>query len=642
MCGLTGLFHGLAGGDMQRPVDGDLLRRMTGAIAHRGPDDEGFHAEPGVGLGFRRLSIIDLAASHQPMGNENDSVMIAFNGEIYNFKSLRAELVAAGHVFKTQGDTETILHGWEEWGLGVLDRLAGMFAIALWDRNQQTLLLARDRLGKKPLYYGIASDGMLAFGSELAALAAVPGLLGKVDPKAVEDFLTFGYIPDPGSIYEGIRKLPAAHFLLVRAGSPLPQPVRYWSLPARRETRLEIPDAAAALREKLDAAVFARMIADVPLGAFLSGGIDSSAVVAMAARHSADPLRSFTIGFPGASDERQAAAAMARHCGAAHFTETTTPQGILAAARDQARIFGEPFGDASSVPTLAVARLAQRHVKVALSGDGGDEVFAGYRRYQWHQIAEAARRFLPAPARRHLLAPVARLYPKLDRAPRWLRAKNTLTEISLDSALGYYRTLCKTHDGQRRGLFSSSARASLDGHDPSARVLSLFNEGDGADTLRDAQRVDVETYLPGDILVKVDRTSMAVGLEVRVPLLDHDLVAWGLDLPPKVKLDRGKGKTVLREAAAPLLPPEILSRPKQGFAISLADELRHDAGSVRKTLLGAPMQDSGLFDPAALARMIDEHENGSFDHAQPLWLLLVMEGFLATISKADSAQPVAA
>jgi asparagine synthase (glutamine-hydrolysing) len=641
MCGLTGLFQGLSN-DMQKPIDAGLLRRMTGAIAHRGPDDEGFHTEPGLGLGFRRLSIIDLAASHQPMGNENDSVMIAFNGEIYNFQALRTELIAAGHIFKTQGDTETILHGWEEWGLGVLDRLSGFFAFALWDRNQNTLLLARDRLGKKPLYYGIAPDGTLAFGSELAALAQVPGLLGRIDPKAAEDFLTFGYIPDPASIYAGISKLPPAHFMLIKAGQALPEPVRYWSLPARGNTDIDAAEAAASLRFRLDQSVAARMIADVPLGAFLSGGLDSGIVVAMAAKHSAEPLRSFTIGFPGPSDEREAAAAMARHCGAAHFTEAVTPSGILAAARDQARIFGEPFGDTSSVPTLAVARLAQRHVKVALSGDGGDEVFAGYRRYRWQQIAEAARRFLPASARRHVLAPVARVYPKLDRAPRWLRAKTTLTEISLDSALGYYRTLCQTQDEQRRRLFSPATRASLDGHDPSARILSLFNQGDGTDTLRDAQRVDVETYLPGDILTKVDRTSMAVGLEVRCPLLDHDLVAWGLDLPARLKLKNGTGKAVLREAAAPLLPSAILSRPKQGFAVSLGTELKRESANLRKTLLGAPMLDSGLFDASALARLIDEHESGSFDHAQPLWLLLVMEGFLATLSEAKQAQPVAA
>lgn len=641
MCGLAGLFLGLAAGRLRAPADEALLRRMTGAIAHRGPDAEGFHVEPGIGLGFRRLSFLDLAGGNQPMGNEDDTVIAMFNGEIYNFQPLRDELKALGHRFHTKADTEVIIHGWEEWGLGCLDRLSGMFAVALWDRNQKTLLLARDRLGKKPLYYGVAPDGSLAFGSELCVLAQVPGLLGRIDPKAVEDFLTFGYIPDPASIYVGVRKLPAAHYLLIRAGHGLPEPARYWSLSASLAAHggaaIDAGEAAASLRTRLDQAVAARMIADVPLGAFLSGGVDSGAVTALAARHSAVPLQTFTIGFPGPADERAAAAAMARHCGADHYAEISTPAGVLAAAADQARIFGEPFGDHSSVPTLAVAALARRHVKGVLSGDGGDEVFAGYRRYRWHQIAESARRFLPDAARRHLLAPVARLYPKLDRAPRWLRAKHTLTEISLDSALGYYRTLCKTQDEQRRGLFSAATRTALDGHDPSARILALFNESDGSDSLRDAQRVDVETYLPGDILVKVDRTSMAVGLEVRCPLLDHDLVGWGLDLPARLKLHQGTGKAVLRQAVSPLLPPATLARPKQGFALSLGSELKREAPNLRKALLGTAMLDSGIFDPAALARLIDEHESGNSDHAQPLWLLLVMQGFLAGMNKAGTA-----
>ncbi|HQT67713.1 MAG TPA: asparagine synthase (glutamine-hydrolyzing) [Acetobacteraceae bacterium] len=634
MCGLAGLFFGLDIKTSKQPTDERLLKAMTDAIAHRGPDQEGFHREPGLGLGFRRLAIIDLTGGSQPMGNEDASVIIVFNGEIYNFQSLRHELQAAGHVFATLSDTETIIHGWEQWGLGILDRLSGMFALALWDRTQQILLLARDRLGKKPLYYGQAANGALAFGSELAALAPIPGLLGQIDRVAIDDFLTFGYIPDPGSIYQGVRKLPAAHYLLIRTGEGLPEPRCYWSLPAAKVPAIKAEEAGRVLRDKLETAVSARMIAEVPLGTFLSGGIDSGVVTALAARHSPSRLNSFTIGFPGAADERDAAAAMAAHCGAAHFTETANAKGIIAAARDQALIFGEPFGDHSSVPTLAVARLARRHVTVALSGDGGDEIFAGYRRYQWHHIAEAARRLLPRPLRRQILAPIARFYPKLDRAPRWLRAKNTLTEISLDSAAGYYRTLCKTQDQQRRSLFSADAKISLDGHDPAARIVSLFEQSDDHDPLRDAQRVDLATYLPGDILVKVDRTSMAVGLEVRCPILDNEIVAWGVGLDGSLKFNSGMGKQVLRNAASTLIPAEILRRPKQGFAISLAEELRRDTASVRQNLLSPVMLDQNLFEPAQLSRLIDEHQSGHFDHAQPLWLLLVLHGFFLSISQA--------
>lgn len=626
MCGLTGLFIPRLPGADAAAVDVALLRQMTRAIAHRGPDDEAFHLEPGLGLGFRRLSFLDLAAGRQPMGNEDGSVMIVFNGEIYNFQALRDELAAAGHVFVTRTDSEVIAHGWESWGLDLLDRLDGMFAFALWDRMHQTLLLARDRLGKKPLYYGTTPRGVLAFGSELAALTAVPGLAEAIDPAAVDDYLAFGYVPDPRSIYRDIVKLPPAHYLLVEAGAAAP-PRRYWSLPDSLPAPHSLPEAATELSARLEAAIARRMIADVPLGSFLSGGIDSGIVTALAARHATASLQSFTIGFPGAADERGAAAAIAAHCGAEHVTRTVTPGNIVEAAGFQAEVFGEPFGDHSSVPSLEVAKLARTRVKGVLSGDGGDEVFAGYRRYRWHMICERARRLLPERARRALLAPIARAYPKLDRAPAWLRAKTTLTEISLDSAHGYYRTLCKLQDDERRGLMSPRLRALLDGHDPADPVVAALAEGD--DPLRAAQRVDLATYLPGDILVKVDRTSMRSGVEVRSPLLDIDVLTWGMGLPPGLKLHEGRGKGVLRAMAAPLLPPSVLSRPKQGFVAPLAHELRGVAPRLRGLLLGPTMLDTGWFDAAALGRMIDQHAAGTSDHAWKLWHLLVLEGFFA-------------
>ncbi|SIQ40670.1 MULTISPECIES: asparagine synthase (glutamine-hydrolyzing) [Acidiphilium] len=637
MCGFTGLFAPRTARCDARDIDTALLHRMTAAIAHRGPDDEGFHTEPGIGLGFRRLAIIDLAAGHQPMANEDGTVTIAFNGEIYNFQSLRDELLGLGHVFATHCDTEVIIHGWESWGLAVLDRLDGFFAFALWDRQQATLLLARDRLGKKPLYYGTAPDGNLAFGSELAALTPVPGLTDRLDPAALEDYLAFGYVPDPASIYQRIRKLPPAHFMLIEAGAPLPPPRRYWTLPEPTTPPASLDEAAADLRTRLDKAVAARMIADVPLGAFLSGGVDSSAIVALAARHAKSPLQSFTIGFPGTTDERATAAAMAEHCGALHTSEVVAPTDVIDAARHQAEVFGEPFGDHSSVPSLAVARLARAGVKVALSGDGGDEVFGGYRRYRWHAIADQARRLLPDRARRALLAPIAAAYPKLDRAPAWLRAKTTLTEISLDSAHGYYRTLCKLQDTERRGLMSPALRSLLDGHDPAAGIIAALDTD--ADPLRAAQMVDLATYLPGDILVKVDRTSMRSGVEVRSPLLDPALLAWGMGLPPALKLRAGQGKSVLRAAVAPLLPRDVLDRPKQGFVAPISAELRRAAPRLRGTLLGAAMLDTGWFDGAAIGRMIDQHESGQHDHGWKLWHLLVLEGFLAR--HAGAAMPAA-
>ncbi len=638
MCGIAGILAGAAAAE----PDLGRVRRMADAIRHRGPDGEGFHTEPGIALGHRRLSIVDLGGGAQPMANEDGSVVIVFNGEIYNHAELRPELEAAGHRFRTRSDTESILHGWEEWGLGCLDRLRGMFAFALWDRRRGQLLLARDRLGEKPLVYARLPDGGLAFASEIGALLTLPELPRRIDPAAVDDFLALGYVPDPGSIWRDVRKLPAGHALLLapgQAGEVAPR--RYWAPPITVAADPG-PEAPRLLADLLHVSVRDRLMADVPLGAFLSGGIDSGTVVALAAEaaSAAGPLATFTIGFPGEADERPAAALVAAKAGTLHHAEEGTAD-YLAMARDQAGIFGEPFGDHSAVPTLAVCRLARRHATVALSGDGGDEVFAGYRRYRWHMLAEAVRTHLPAGVRRHVIGTLARAYPKLDRAPRWLRAKTTLTEISLDSALGYYRTVCKLQEERRRGLLSRDLRAAVAGHDPAARIAAAMAECDPAEPLLQAQYADVMTYLPGDILTKVDRTSMAVSLETRPPLLDHDLVAWGMALPAGRKLSGGVGKHLLREAAARLLPPEILHRGKQGFAASIGGQLRRGAAEVRARLLGGPMLDSGLFDGMALGRLVAEHESGRVDHTQALWQLLVFEGFLA-VAEAGPARPAAA
>lgn len=627
MCGLAGLFHP---DDASIPAPGDI-RRMTDALAHRGPDGEGFHREAHLALGHRRLSIVDLAGGVQPMTSEDGQVTVVFNGEIYNHGTLRPELEAAGHRFRTRSDTESILHGWREWGLGCLDRLKGMFAFALWDRARGELLLARDRLGEKPLYHAWLPDGRLAFASEMAGLLALPGLPRRLDPAAIDDFLALGYVPDPHTTFAGIRRLPAGHFLLLRRGeSARPAPRRYWRPPTRAAAAPA--DAPAELARRLEAAVRAQLMSDVPLGAFLSGGVDSSAVTAFAARAHAEgaggPLATFTIGFPGGADERPAAAETAARLGTTHRSEEGAVD-YVDAARRQAGIFGEPFGDHSAVPTLAVCALARRHVTVALSGDGGDEVFAGYRRYRFHALAEAVRRFLPAGARRRVIGGLAGIYPKLDRAPRWLRAKHTLTEISLDSALGYYRTVCKLHEDRRRGLYAPGFRDAVDGHDPAARFGALMAECDPEDPLLQAQYADLHTYLPGDILVKTDRTAMAVSLEVRPPILDPELVAWGMALPARLKLRGGTGKHVLRQAMAPLLPESLLWGRKRGFAAEIGGQFRAQAETVRERLLGAPMLDSGLFDGAALARLAEEHAAGARDHSQALWQLLVLEGFLA-------------
>ena len=623
MCGITGIWE-----PNGAPADRGVLRRMNDAIAHRGPDGDSFHFEPGVGFGHRRLSIIDVSGGSQPMFNEDGTVAIVFNGMIYNFQELRAELEALGHIFRTRCDTEVMVHGWEAWGTNLLDRANGFFAFAIWDRKRQTLFLARDRLGKKPLYYARTPAGGVAFASEMAALRQVPGVSLHVDPRAMDDFFAYGYVPDPGTIYADVCKMPAGHFLLLHRDAADPAPVRYWRAPSSTQP-IDEAEAVAELTARLTEATRLRLTADVPLGAFLSGGVDSSAVVAIAAGLKASPLSTFTIGFDGKEDETPFAAEMARRYGTDQHSERASLDDPIDAARMMGRVFGEPFGDSSAVPTGRVCALARRHVTVALSGDGGDELFGGYRRHRWHVLTEGIRRYIPAGLRRTVVGGLAAAYPKLDRAPRFLRAKHTLTELSLDSALGYYRTMVHTHEAARRTLFAPRSAAVLAGYDPGARIAALMEECESDDPLIQAQYVDVNTYLVGDILTKVDRTAMAVSLEPRAPLLDYTLVEWAMRLPSALKLRQGTGKYLLKKAMEPFVPHDILYRPKQGFATSHAATFRREAGRLRERLLGPAMLDSGLFQDAAIARVLDEHERGAFNHAGLLWDLLVFEGFLA-------------
>jgi asparagine synthase (glutamine-hydrolysing) len=637
MCGLAGILYA----DSEKKPNEIMVKAMTDALSHRGPDGEGFHAEPGVVLGHRRLAIIDPAGGQQPMYNEDETISIVFNGEIYNFETIRAELAAQGHVFRNRCDTEAIIHAWESWGPDCVLHLSGMFAFALWDRRRRILFAARDRLGKKPFYYGWAG-GDFVFASELPALLQVPGVERRIRAEAVEDFFAFGYVPEPGTIFHGVEKLPAAHTLTIERGAqPVLRPVlaRYWSPPTHIRPCGEA-EAAEAVRAHLRDAVAARLVADVPLGAFLSGGVDSSAVVAAVAGLRAEKLDTFTIGFAGAEDETPYARLVAARYGTRQHEERAEAVDMIDGARMQARVFGEPFGDASSVPTLSVCRLARKHATVAISGDGGDEVFAGYRRTRWHMLVSAARRALPGPVRRQVIGRLAAIYPKLDRAPRFLRAKHTLTELSLSDAEGFARISTKVHGARRRGLFSPAQRAAIEGHDPFAALAAQFASTEDADPLLQAQLADLATWLPGDILTKADRASMAASLEMRAPFLDHAMVEFGLALPASLKIRGGEGKYILKKALEPMLPREILYRPKQGFSNDLAPLFRRDAGRVRARLLDAPMLDSGLFDAASIGRLVDEHASGAMDHAQVIWLLLAFEGFLYSQTHAGAPAPL--
>jgi asparagine synthase (glutamine-hydrolysing) len=631
MCGIAGIFD-IAGTSV---IDKAVVVRMGDSISHRGPDGEGFFFAPGVGFAHRRLSIIDVAGGQQPIFNEDKTVSLIYNGEIYNYRELVKDLQNAGHIFRTHCDTEAVVHGWEQWGRDCVKRFRGMFAFAIFDHKQQKLFLARDRIGKKPLYYSIVGGRFLIFASELKALLAHPQFERRLDPHAVDDFMAFGYVPDPGAIYKGVFKLPPGNVLEVERGKPLPSPVEYWR-PSFASRPTNEHEADLALIAKLDEAVRIRLMSDVPLGAFLSGGVDSSGIVASMALQSNGPVQTFALGFgQGRTDELAAAQRVATLYSTDHH-EHTAHANPLEEYRRQAAIFDEPFADDSSVPTYHVCKLARSHVTVALSGDAGDELFAGYRRYRLHGAAENWRSAFPGYIRETVFGTAGSLYPKLDWAPRWMRAKYTLQELALDSAGGYFRTICKIQDDLRSQIYSAKMRGELEGHHPADLVATMMREADTSDPIAQAQYVDCRTYLPGDILTKVDRASMAVSLEVRVPMLDHEFMGWAGSLPRDLKLRGSEGKYILKRALEGRVPHENLYRPKTGFATPLRNFFMGRGTQIAKeAILSEEMADSGLFDLAALSRLIDQHDHGERDHSKPLWSLLMFGGFLKEVHHAE-------
>jgi asparagine synthase (glutamine-hydrolysing) len=636
MCGIAGIFDSRNRG----PIDAGLLRRMTAALAHRGPDGDGFYQAAGVGLGHRRLAIVDLAGGAQPLFNEDRSVCVVFNGEIFNFQPLMAELKALGHVFETRCDTEVIVHGWEEWGPRCLDRFNGQFAFALWDARSETLFLARDRFGEKPLYYTFLDDGRLLFASELKGLLCCPALERRLEAQAIEEFFALGYIPDPRSIYRNIRKLPPAHYLQLVRGDAAPEPRAYWDVQFTDGAPVAAAEAAQELIARFREAVRIRMIADVPLGAFLSGGVDSSGVVAMMATLEAAPVKTFSISFGAHGfDEIQYAAAIARRYATDHHVRAVDPEAFDLIDR-LATIYDEPFADSSAIPTFRVSAAAREVVTVALSGDGGDEVFAGYRRHRWHLAEERIRGALPDMLRATLFGVAGALYPKLDWAPRWLRGKATLQELARDPVSAYFASVSITGAGLRDRLFSPELRRELNGYS-AVEVLRRYMPAAGSrHPLAQVQYADIKTYLPGDILTKVDRASMANSLEVRVPLLDHTLVEWAACLPPALQLGGGEGKRVLKSALEPFVPPDLLYRPKQGFVVPLAQWFRGPLRArLRDALCGPVLRQSGLFDMRTVTNLLDQHQSGRRDHSAALWALLMFAAFLRQVDGRAAAPP---
>ena len=627
MCGIAGIFHA----ETPKPVDPTRIVRMTDALAHRGPDGSGVWTDQGVGLGHRRLSIIDIAGSPQPMHSADGRAVIVFNGEIYNFRELRRELEQAGFTFRTSGDTEVILAAWAKWGPDCLSRLDGMFAFAIFDLATRRLFLARDRFGVKPLFCAHLSDGSIAFASELKGLLAHPLLRRRVNPQAIEAYMAWGYVPDTHSILAGVEKLPAGHFWLMEQGRAPGRPQRWWDISFTERERESEADLSAQLVHLLREGVCSRMVADVPLGAFLSGGVDSSGVVALMAEASHKPVQTCSIGFDVAAyDETSYARQVAAKFEADH-EERIVATDDFAAIDSLAAMFDEPFADASALPTWRVCQLARERVTVALSGDGADEAFAGYRRQVFHHHEERTRAVLPAGLRAPLFGALGRAWPKADWAPRPLRAKATLLALAESGEEGYARGLSVTLPGARRALYTDSFAASLDGFRAEDELIALMRSAPGRSGLDRAQYADLTFWMPGDILTKVDRTSMAVSLEAREPLLDHRLVEFAARLPEGMRVQGGIGKYLLKKTLERYLPHDILYRPKQGFVTPIAEWLRGPLADASRGIASGSLAQTGFFDAKAIAAMAEAHIGGRADHSRTLWQLLMLEKSLGRL-----------
>ena len=622
MCGIAGFADKDTRQVWSRPSDAAdhdraLLRSMCAAIRHRGPDDEGTHVEAGVGLGMRRLAIIDLATGHQPIHNEDDTIQVVFNGEIYNYARLRQELESLGHRFYTASDTETIVHAYEEWGEEAFGRLRGMFGIALWDRREQTLLLARDRAGIKPLHYTVVGN-RLYFGSEIKSILAAGDLTPpSIDFAALDHYLSFLYTPRDASIFTGIHKLPPGHLLRWQNGRV--QVRQYWEVPAAEHAPKSEGEAVEALRAVLEDAVRSHLMSEVPLGAFLSGGIDSSLVVGLMARASTQPVRTFSIGFDDPRyDEVEHARLVARHFATDHHEFVVRPD-ALSIIDDLIAHFDEPFGDSSAIPTWYVSELAARHVTVVLSGDGGDELFGGYDRYFPHPRIAAFDRWA-VPGTRALASVV---WPWL---PHGTKGKNFLRTVARDERGRYLDQIGYFQRDQKAALLTGDVRRRIGGANAEARLGRHFHRLQDLPWHGQMMHFDFETYLPEDILTKVDRMSMAHSIESRVPLLDNHVVEFAARLPASLKIRGGRRKHILKEAAAQLLPAEILARPKRGFEVPVGAWFR---GGLRElfadVLLSGRAVQRGYFEPRFIRHLVQEHVTGRREHTLRLWSLLVFE-----------------
>ncbi len=624
MCGIAGFIESnSSGAHLVADEKTTVLNRMCQVIRHRGPDDQGIFVKNNVALGMRRLSIIDLAGGHQPLSGCDASVTVVFNGEIYNFRELQKELESLGHTFHTHSDTEAIVHAYEEYGVRCVDRLRGMFAFAIWDQRKQQLFIARDRVGKKPLYYSLTGDGILIFGSELKSLLEHPAIQRETSFDAIDAYLSFGYVPDPLCIFSGIRKLPPAHYLLFQNGHITVE--QYWDFRfGTTEVKAE-EEYIEQLRTLLDEAVRVRLVSDVPLGAFLSGGIDSSAVVGLMSRAMSQPVKTFSIGFEEDTyNELKYARIAAKHFGTDHHEFIVTPD-ICDIVDDLVWHFDEPFADSSAIPTYMVSKLARDFVTVILSGDGGDELFAGYTRYQVDRKRSHLSR-LPRMVREKMMRPLSASMPH----GAW--GRNYLHKVTLDPLDRYNDSISLFTEPNKDALYTPELKGKLQ---LIPVGLAMFREHAAAvksdDPIDALLYLDSKSYLPGDILTKVDRMSMAVSLEARVPLLDHKLIDFVDGIPSSLKMKGLESKYIFKRALRGLVPEDILKRPKQGFGMPMQEWINRQLRTrMRETLTEKRARERGLFNSRTIDVLLDEHERGRRDHSSSLWALLMLELWFRT------------
>ncbi len=635
MCGICGVYS------FDAPLDNpEIIREMADTLAHRGPDGQGFFLNstslpfvcpddelyringPGtVALGHRRLSIIDLAGGHQPLTNEDSTIWVTYNGEIYNFRQIRDKLISKGHRFRTDCDTEVIVHAWEEWGKDCVHRFRGMFAFAIWDSRQEILFVVRDRLGIKPLYVYCDGDRFL-FASEIKSILASGCVERRIDPQALCDYFHLLYIPAPKSIFQGIRKLPAGHYCMVEKGRMF-DPVRYWDISfATVNTEPDEEEWCERLIDKLREAVDLRLISDVPLGAFLSGGVDSSAVVALMSSLMDEPVKTSSIGFRDAAfNELEYVEQVVEQYATEHHQQVMEADAVELLDK-LVWFYDEPFADSSAIPTYLVSQMTRERVTVALSGDGGDENFAGYRRYYFDVLENRLRNLFPDIFRTTCIAALARIYPKADWLPQVFRAKTLLSNLAMSPLRGYYNSM-SWFSSYGNTLFTNSFRNEIKEYDSSSLFIDHGNNCDSDDPLSRIQYIDIKTYLVDDILTKVDRASMANSLEVRVPLLDHEFMELAATMPSTFKLRGREGKYILKKALEPLLPDSILYRRKMGFSIPLASWMRNDLKELfEDTVLSPSSSVNDYLEDQIVKEIWNQHQSGMRDYAAELWSIL--------------------